>query len=184
MTRLILIRHGETDWNVEGRWQGQADVPLNARGRGQAAQLAHSLADIGISVIVSSDLSRATQTAEELARVTGLSIHIDPRLREIHQGEWQGQLISKIQAKYAEAYRQRQENPADVAPPGGETSAQVLGRALGAVEEIRLKYPNDTVAVVSHGYAIALLIAHYRRLPIEQAWELIPANGGWQELQI
>ncbi len=184
MTRIILIRHGETDWNVEGRWQGQADVPLNSRGRQQAAQLAQSLADIGITVIVSSDLSRATETAEELARVTGLGIQLDPRLREIHQGEWQGQCISMIQANYSEALRLRQENPAAIAAPGGETAAQVLARVLGAVEEILLKYPNDTVAVISHGYAIALLIAYYRQVPIEEAWNLIPSNGGWQELGI
>jgi alpha-ribazole phosphatase len=184
MTRLILIRHGETDWNLEGRWQGQADVPLNTHGRQQAAQLAQSLTDIGITAIVSSDLSRATETAEELARVTGLSIHLDPRLREIHQGEWQGQRISQIQANYSEALRQRQENPAAIAAPGGETAAQVLERILGAIDEILLKYPNDTVAVISHGYAIALLIAYYRRVPLEQAWDLIPSNGGWQELGI
>jgi alpha-ribazole phosphatase len=184
MTRLILVRHGETDWNVEGRWQGQADVPLNARGRQQAAQLAQSLADLGITAIVSSDLSRAAETARALARVTGLSIHFDPRLREIHQGEWEGQLISQIQARYSEALRQRNENPAAIAAPGGETAAQVLERVLAAVDEICQEYPNETVAVVSHGYALALLIAHYRRVPLEQAWDLIPSNGGWQELEI
>jgi len=184
MTRLILIRHGETDWNVEGRWQGQADVPLNARGRQQVTQLAQSLANMGITVIVSSDLSRAAETARALAHATGLSIHFDPRLREIHQGEWQGQSIGKIQANYSEALRQRNKNPAAIAAPGGETATQVLGRFLAAVEQIRRDYPDETVAVVSHGYALALLIAHYRQVPLEQAWDLIPSNGGWQELNL
>jgi probable phosphoglycerate mutase len=184
MTRLILIRHGETDWNVERRWQGQADVPLNARGRRQAAQVAQSLADVGITAIVSSDLSRAAETAQALAYATGLSVHYDPRLREICQGEWEGQSIEKIQANYSEQLRQRNENPAAIAAPGGETATQVLERLLDAVEEIRQDYPDATVAVVSHGYALALLTAHYRHIPIEKAWDLIPANGGWQELEV
>jgi broad specificity phosphatase PhoE len=88
MTCLLLIRHGETDWNIEGRWQGQADVPLNQRGRQQAIDIARSLCHSDIHAIYSSDLQRAWHTAQVLARLKKLPIQPDTRLREIHQGEW------------------------------------------------------------------------------------------------
>ncbi len=184
MTRFILIRHGETDWNIEGRWQGQADVPLNARGREQAAKLARSLSETSIAAIYSSDLSRARETAERLAQVSGLQVCIDPRLREIHQGEWQGQLFTDIQAKYADEFHQRKKHPMSMAPPGGETAFQVRERVLGAIQDIGHKHLGRTVAIVSHGFAIAVLLAHYQNVPIEQVWDLIPENGTWQEFRL
>lgn len=96
MTRLILVRHGETDWNVEGRYQGHSDVPLNARGRAQAARLAEALRGSDIRAIYSSDLARARETAEALAHATRLAVQHDPRLREIDQGDWEGMLFLEI----------------------------------------------------------------------------------------
>ncbi|HJW90790.1 MAG TPA: histidine phosphatase family protein [Anaerolineales bacterium] len=177
MSRLILIRHGETDWNVDGRWQGQADVPLNARGIAQAEETAQSLSNVKFAAIYSSDLARARQTAEVLARVAGLPLRLDPRLREIHQGAWQGLRIPEIEARYAEAFRRRRENPLTVAPPGGETVLQVQARVLAAVADILARHPGQTVAVVSHGFALALILAHFRGVPTERVWDLIPRNG-------
>lgn len=181
MTRFLLIRHGETAWNTEGRWQGQSDVPLNEHGREQAAELARTLSGVGITAVHSSDLSRASETAELLAQSLGLTVQYDPRLREIHQGEWQGQLYTDIQAKYAEEFRQRKENPASVAPPGGETASQVLERVLASIQDIARKHPGETVAVVSHGFALAVLLTHLEHHPIERVWDLIPGNGTWRE---
>ena len=183
MTRFILIRHGETDWNIEGRWQGQASVPLNERGREQAFQIARALAGIKIAAIYSSDLSRARETAEALASTSKLKVQFDVRLREIHQGKWQGLLVSEIQARYAEAFQQRMADPMSVAPPGGETALQVMERVVAAIEEIRQMHSDETVAVVSHGFAIACLLAHYQNLSIEKVWDLIPENGGWREIK-
>ncbi len=184
MTRLYLIRHGETDWNVEGRWQGQADVPLNARGREQAQRVARALRDVPFAAIYSSDLSRARETAEALARVVGLPVREDPRLREIHQGEWQGMLVGEIQARYAGQFARRRSDPLRVAPPGGETVAQVRDRVVRAVDEIIAKHPCETVAVVSHGFAIAVILAHFRHHPIDEVWEMIPENGAWQVIEV
>ncbi|RME88118.1 MAG: alpha-ribazole phosphatase [Anaerolineae bacterium] len=184
MTRLYLIRHGETDWNVEGRWQGQANVPLNARGRAQAARLAQALKDVPFDAVYSSDLARARETAEALARLKGLPVHEDPRLREIHQGEWQGMLVTEIQARYAERFERRKSDPLRVAPPGGETVAKVRERVVRALEEILAKHPGGTVAVVSHGFALAVALAHFRHRPIEEVWGMIPENGEWQVLDV
>jgi len=176
MTLFILIRHGETDWNIDGRWQGQIDVPLNEKGIEQAGQIAQSLMSQKIDLIFSSDLSRARQTAEAIRNVTRAEITLDPRLREIHQGEWQGMLVTEIQRRYRQAFIQRKNDPYNVAPPGGETALDVQQRVVAFINEISKRYPNKTVVVVSHGFAIAVMIAHFKRIPIEKVWDLVPNN--------
>jgi broad specificity phosphatase PhoE len=184
MTRLILVRHGQTDWNVEGRWQGQADVPLNSRGLEQAQQLATELADAGIQAIYASDMQRARQTVQPLAERTGLPVCIDPRLREIHQGEWQGLLVTEIMARYGELFYRRQADPSAVAPPGAETVEQVQGRAYQALDEILERHPHETVAIVAHGFVIALLRLRLENRPVEDVWQLVPKSGQWLEYRV
>ncbi len=184
MTTLYFIRHGQTDWNIEGRWQGHADVPMNARGRQQAARIARSLADVGLAAIYSSDLQRAAETAQAISLATHLPVRHDPRLREINQGEWQGLLASQVQAHYGELLRKRQQDPLTIAPPGGESVLQVRDRLVSAVEDILARHPNERVAVVSHGFALAVLQVHYQGYPIEKAWDFIPSNDEWRVLEI
>jgi alpha-ribazole phosphatase len=183
MARLILIRHGETDWNVEGRWQGHADVPLNARGRAQAEEIAAALAGQEIAAIYASDLERARETAGPLARQTGLPVRLEPRLREVDQGEWQGLLVTEIEARYAEAIRKRRADPLHVAPPGGETALEVRQRVLAAVQDILRAHPGESVAIVSHGFALAVILAYYRGIPVERVWELVPENGAVTKIE-
>lgn len=184
MTRIYLVRHGQTDWNVEGRWQGHADVPLNATGMEQAREIARQLASEQLEAIYSSDLQRARQTAEALSKRTGLPVRLDARLREIHQGEWQGLLATEIEARYEEAFQRRRNDPYNIAPPGGETVEQVRQRVVQAFEEIIARHPRQHVAVVSHGFSLAVAQVHYQGLPIQQAWELIPANDEWRVLEV
>jgi len=184
MTRLYLVRHGQTDWNLEGRWQGHADVPLNDRGLQQAAQIAEALAGAGLKAIYSSDLQRARQTAQLLAEAAGLEVRVDARLREIHQGEWQGLLVDEIQARYGEIFHQRHRDPAAFAPPGGETAAQVKARLLEAIGEICRRHPDERVAIVSHGFALALLRTHFGNHPMTDVWGLIPENDEWIEIDV
>lgn len=177
MTMLWLVRHGQTDWNVEGRWQGQADPPLNAVGKEQATQLAHALARVGLTAIYASDLRRAHETALALGRITGLEVQLDYRLREMDQGTWEGRLGSEVQAQYPEALKRRRESPLTAAAPGGETVQQVSTRVLGAVREILARHPAEAVAIVSHGLALAVIRVAYQGHPLEQVWDLIPGNG-------
>jgi broad specificity phosphatase PhoE len=177
MTCLVFIRHGETDWNLEGRWQGQADVPLNQRGWQQAIRLADSLANDSISVIYSSDLRRAMDTATLLAQKSDTPVIADARLREIHQGEWQGLLVTEIEARYKEVFQKRKEKPMFVAPPGGETVQQVCDRALSVVQEIVQDHTGQNVAVVSHGFTIAVILVQLQNKPIDRVWEMVPKNG-------
>lgn len=177
MTRFILIRHGETDWNAEGRYQGQSDVPLNARGRSQSAELSAELGENQPVAIYCSDLKRASESAEILGRALGVSVYQDPRLREIHLGCWEGMLFEEIQAKYSDLLNLRKLDPRTVSAPGGETVEQVRIRVMAAVRDIAKQHINETIAIVSHGLALAILIARYQGRPIEEVWDLIPQNG-------
>lgn len=184
MTRLYLVRHGQTDWNIEGRWQGHVDIPLNALGHQQAASVAKALAGEGLSAIYSSDLSRARQTAEALSAASGQSIRFDPRLREIHQGEWQGLKVSEIRERYGEAFDRRMDNPETFAPPGGETVAQVRDRLAAAVVDICRTHTDQRVAIVSHGFSVGVMRVHFTGLPLQQAWNMIPNNDEWHMIEV
>ena len=184
MTCLHLVRHGETDWNVQGRWQGQADVALNARGLAQARQSAEMLAHLPLEAIYSSDLVRAAETARTIARANPAPLVLEPRLREIHQGEWQGQLVKEIKAHHLDAYQRGSQDPLKIAAPGGETTQQVRERALAAVSGLLDRYPRGNVVVVSHGFTLAVLITHFKKISFDRVWEQIPQNGEIIRLEI
>jgi alpha-ribazole phosphatase len=177
MTCLILIRHGETDWNVEGRYQGQSDVPLNDRGRRQSAELVTELRENKPSAIYTSDLKRASESAQILGTALGLPVYQDPRLREIHLGSWEGMLFEEIQAIYSDLLKRRRLDPRTVSAPGGETVEQVRSRVTAAVQDIAKQHVSETIAIVSHGLTLAILISIYQQRPIEEVWDLIPQNS-------
>lgn len=184
MTHFILIRHGETDWNVEGRYQGQSDIPLNERGRKQSYELIPLLTVRKPSMIYCSDQSRARETAEILSHELAVPITRDPRLREIHLGSWEGMLFQEIQAKYSELLLLRKQDPHIVSAPGGETLIQVQSRVLAAIDDIRKIHPGESVAIISHALPLAIVQAWHQGRRIEEVWELIPPNGVPIELEI
>lgn len=185
MTRLCIIRHGQTDWNLEGRYQGQSDVPLNQNGLLQAASLIETLNGHTFAAIYSSDLTRARQTAEPIAKRLGMPVRLEPRLREINQGEWEGVLVDEIKARYAEIWSQRTVDPANVRPPGGETVGEVAQRVHAALDDIARLYPTGHVLVVSHGLSIATAVCRAQNIPVGQAYTVIPDNVQpvWMEWQ-
>ncbi len=183
MSTLYLIRHGETPWNVEGRYQGQFDPPLTARGEAQAQATAKELAPLGFEAIYSSDLARAKLTADALAAETGLPIHLDERLREINQGAWQGVLIGDIRAGWPEAIEGWERDPWQHHPPGGETLQQVQARLFAAIDEIAVRH-QEKVAVFTHKLPIALLKIRYQGHPPESIWSLLPANAAWEIFEV
>ncbi len=176
MTQLCLIRHGETDWNLEGRYQGQSDISLNDNGRVQAHRLAEKLAGESFDAIYTSDLLRARDTALIIAKELALPVFIDARLREIHQGEWEGQNVDTIKSRYADIWEKRKQDPANVRPPGGETVSEVAKRVQSALNDIASGSPSDPVLVVSHGIALATALCKIRDIPIGLAYTMIPDN--------
>lgn len=184
MTTLYLIRHGETPWNVVGRYQGQLDPPLNEKGRHQAGAAAAELVPLDFAAIYSSDLARARQTAEALAKQTGLPIRLDPRLREINQGEWEGVLIGDIRARWPAEIQGWENDPWHHHPPGGETLQQLRDRVYAVIDEIAANHPGVKVAVFSHKLPIALLKIRYKGCPAAQIWSLLPKNAAWELFEV
>lgn len=177
MPQIILIRHGQTDWNREGRYQGKRDVPLNAAGLEQAAQLAELLARQRFTAIFSSPLQRARVTAEIIARRLGLPVILEPRLREIDQGDWEGRLLSEVRQEYADIWQQQKADPTDHRAPGGESVREVAQRMAAAANEIACLHPHGQVLIVSHGLALATLYCQAEGIPLAEVYQHIPHNA-------
>jgi alpha-ribazole phosphatase len=168
--RLILVRHGETDWNAEKRYQGQADVPLNRTGRRQAAALARRLAGEPIHALYTSDLARAAATAQAIGRPHGLSPRAGPRLREMDFGAWEGLTYAQIQERDAAALDAWMADPLGFAPPEGESLAQLADRVDGFWEALVSRHATGTVVVVAHGGPLRVMICRALGLPPEAHW--------------
>jgi probable phosphoglycerate mutase len=155
MTELILVRHGETDWNRELRFQGQLDVPLNATGQEQARRVAQRLAQEAMHQLISSDLQRARQTADAVALHQRPVIEIDPvldaALREQHFGIAEGMRVPDIQAEHPQAWEQWVRFDADYAFEGGESTRAFHARVLAAVRALAQRHSGQTLVVVTHG---------------------------------
>ena len=152
MTGILLVRHGETDWNLEHRVQGHTDVPLNETGHEQARVLAEHLATASLVAIYASDLVRARDTAVIVAEVLGLDVTLDPDLREKDFGSWEGLTDVEILQRFPDAVRGRWGD--------GETTDAVTVRALAAIDRIRARHPAAPVLVVSHGGPLRAILAH------------------------
>ena len=182
-TRVVLWRHGQTDWNVARRFQGQADRPLNAQGVEQARRAAPYVAALAPVAILASPLLRARQTAEELSALTGLDVCTDPRLAEINVGQWAGQLAADVFAQ-PEIATARAEGRDFRYSSTGETRREVGERAAPAIAAFAHQHPGRTVAVVSHGVALRMAIAQLCGLDYQQAQDLgTMHNCAWSILE-
>ena len=157
MLRLVLTRHGQTEWNLQHRYQGWGDSPLTEEGLEQARRLARRLADEPLDAVYASDCERAWRTAEIAVAGRGLRVVQDPAWREIGYGAWEGHTPEEIEARWPGLYARRREDPDSVAPPGGETRLQLQERLLGAVERLRRDHPSQRVLVVTHSGCVGLL---------------------------
>jgi glucosyl-3-phosphoglycerate phosphatase len=183
--RVVLWRHGQTIWNAERRYQGHTDIPLDETGQAQAVRAARLLAALGPQAIISSDLSRAAETAQALGEVTGIAVRHDRRLRERSGGDWEGLTNDEIRAKYPAEW-------ATWSPPRGEAEELVADRFAQAVTDgIDLLPEGGTLVVASHGSAIRAGLGRLLHLPQESwrmlgpvqncSWSVIaPAPAGWE----
>jgi broad specificity phosphatase PhoE len=172
VTTLLLARHGETDWNRDGRWQGQSDTPLNELGREQARELAEGLD--GIDAVYSSDLERARETAEIVAARLGLEVKVDERLRERSFGAWEGLTMEEIERRYEQAHgrwRAGEGHGADDA----EAFDAFAARVHSFLEEVLRLHPDETVLVVGHGGSIRVIHALASGLDYVKDHRSIPA---------
>lgn len=159
-TKLIIIRHGATDWNIENRYQGHKDMPLNEVGRAQVLQLADQLANENVDVVYSSDLTRAIQTADLIFGQRGIPIYKTDRLRECNFGTWEGFTMEELKEKVPQEVAAFQADPINFVSPHGESRNQMARRVTKMIEEIVHTHPNKTIAIVTHDGPIAAIMTY------------------------
>jgi probable phosphoglycerate mutase len=182
VTRLLVLRHGQTDWNVDQRIQGQLDIALNDHGRWQAAQLALALTGEELHAVYSSDLQRAAETAAPLARAGGLVVQTDNALRERAFGDFEGVSFREIEQRWPDAAQRWRRREPDFAPGGGETLRQFYERSVRAATRLAARHPGQTVALVAHGGVLDCLYRAAGRLELDAPRTWILGNASINRL--
>jgi probable phosphoglycerate mutase len=177
-TQLLAIRHGETEWNSQGRFQGHLNSALNLDGRRQAEALGERLALEHFDLLLSSDLGRALQTASAIAMRTGHEIVVEPRLRERRMGIFQGLTPAEVQARYPDEYARFRSHDPDYVIPDGESTRQLLERSIACFTELARRHAGLTLATVTHGGVLAMLYRHARAMPLETPRDFSLHNTG------
>ena len=173
---IYITRHGETEWNAEGRIQGHTDVPLSARGREQAQMLARRLATVRIDAAYSSDLSRASETARVALGERDTALTLTPELREYNKGVFEGLTAAEYGQQYPELYEASMANDLDFAPPEGETIRQTSARLSGIFQRVRAAHLEENVLIVGHGGSLRAGIVSLLDLPLEANWKFVMHN--------
>ena len=182
--RVVLWRHGQTDWNVENRFQGHSDIPLNKVGHYQASEAAQVLAALRPDRIISSDLIRAQETAAALAALTDIKVEINPNLRETDGGLWEGKLASENRATHGELFANWYEGGDEPAGVTGERRSDVAKRAVAVIEKEMTNF-SGTIVFVTHGGTVRSVLGSILKLPIAQ-WGVIGglSNACWSILEL
>lgn len=165
---LYVTRHGETDYNVHGRYSGSTDIPLNENGINQAHQLAEKIKDIPFDIIISSSLIRAMQTAEIVNAVLNLPVIANEKLVERNVGVYEGLTREECQSKYPELWNRRCTSQLDDAPDNGETIRQAYDRVTSALREIENIYFDKTILLICHGFVSRVINKYYKNLSFDE----------------
>jgi 2,3-bisphosphoglycerate-dependent phosphoglycerate mutase len=177
-THLIAIRHGETEWNREGRFQGHLNSALNREGMTQAEALGERLTAERFDLLLSSDLGRALQTAQAIALRTGHEIVVEPRLRERRMGIFQGLTPIEVQARYPDEYARFRSHDPDYVIPHGESARQLFERSVACFTALAERYAGLTFAAVTHGGMLAMLYRHARGMALDAPRDFTLHNTG------
>lgn len=176
LTRFILVRHGETTWNLEGRYQGQIDTPLSPVGVKQGKLVAEALKDIPFEIVYASPLSRSYDTAVMCAELRGLPVIKDERLLEINHGQWEGLHASEIESKYSGLLEKWRSTVVDVQMPGGESIEDVRRRAMEAFYEYIERNEGQTILVVAHDAVNRAVLCDILEMDQSHFWQFKQDN--------
>ena len=184
--KLLLVRHGETDWNLARRYQGQSAVPLNQKGIQQAEQLARRLSGERIDAIYSSDSPRALETATQVLNLQeqAPALQKDARWQEICFGSWDGLTYEEVEAKWKSEVTAWYADPVNSSPPGGETILQMSKRVQSALNDLKSKHKEETVLIVTHGGVIQLLLCMLLGVELDHYWQFRVAQASLTVIQL
>lgn len=184
MAKIILVRHGQTDWNNIDRIQGCLDVPLNSEGIKQSKEIASKLSGQRIKAIFSSDLSRSYTTAEEIARHYNLKVKRLKGLNELNQGLWQGLLLSEVKKRYKKQYNLWRMDPTLVQPPQGEDLKEVNTRVTELMQKFINKFKGKTICVVSHEVILGLIKCYFKHMELTNLWAETLERASWEVIEV
>ncbi|MBP2660547.1 MAG: Phosphoglycerate mutase [Firmicutes bacterium] len=176
MTKVILVRHGQTQWNLEMKYQGHCDVALTEEGIRQANLAANSLAEESISAVYASDLCRAFTTAECIAKKHQLQVKTIPEFREINFGKWEGLTYAAINNQWSDLMTKLLTHPDEIEIPEGETFRAVKERSTIALTKLVEKHPDQTIVVVSHGGTIRTILCAVLNIHLNYLWNIKQDN--------
>ena len=177
-TILILIRHGETLWNTQLRMQGSLDSDLTPKGESQIKALGEWMKEVPFDYLYSSDTARARKTAEAISKFTGHNLNLDKRLREKNLGVFEGLTSEEARERYPENFQQFKTAGASYVIDQGESTQQLLERALDAIEEIRDRHPQKVAVAVTHGGVVRVLMKHVLGIPLDAPTQFLIGNTG------
>lgn len=177
MTRVFLVRHGQTEWNAQLIFRGRKDIPLNERGRREARAIAEALKQCSIDGVYTSPLSRAVETARPIATVFKLEVEIVQELTDISYGAWEGLAHQEVKKRYPDQYDQWENSPDLVTFPRGETLDAVKQRSFGAFRDIVNKNANKSIAIISHRVVNKVLLCAVLGLTSAHFWQIRQDTG-------
>ena len=180
VARFVLVRHGETEYNRQGRWQGAgSDPPLNDRGRQQARAVDAALAEVPFDALYSSDLDRALETARILGASRGLKPRVLEGLREMSHGAWEGKTFPEILDTWADEYQRFESDPRNVRRPEGDSYSDLAARVWPLLDRLADRHRGKRALVVTHGGPIRLVLSDLTGTPLTERDRLGVDNGTW-----
>lgn len=184
MLHMVLVRPGATDFDEQGRIKGTLDIPLSATGASEVAQTVSELADVPVEVVYSAPCQSAAQTAAAVAQTHRAKVKTVDELRNLDHGLWHGKLIEEVRQCQPKVYRQWQDNPETICPPGGETLGDAQERLRAAMGKILKKHRTGVIAVVVPEPAASLIRCFLEDTELGNLWKAECDHGGWQLIEV
>jgi probable phosphoglycerate mutase len=183
MAQLILVKHGETDWNRQNRVQGTLDIPLNGEGENEAKRISDELLTFKIDAVYSSPASCSFHTARKIADTRRLKVKKMNELKELNHGVWQGLLVKDIKKRYKRQYNIWKSSPTAGRPPSGEFMRDACDRAVNAMHKIADRHKDESVCVVSGDIVLSIIKCYLTNIDLEKVWKFVPGKA-WEVFQL
>ena len=184
MAKLILVRHGETDWNKQNRVQGTLDIPLNNTGKEEAQRISGELSKFKIDTICSRSASCGFSTACEIAIPHKLKVRKMDEFNELNHGVWQGLLLKHVKKRYKKQYNMWKASPSSCRPPKGESIRDASDRAVSAIRKIIDKHEGKNICIVSHDMILSIIKCYFKNAALEKMREFVSGKASWEEIEL